>query len=50
MFVMHGLAFKGFSLGLGILIGAQHWIWPAGETQFLGRMARKTLAESGIAS
>jgi len=26
MFVMHNLAFKGFSLGLGILIGAQHWI------------------------
>ena len=50
MFVMHGLAFKGFSLGLGILIGAQHWIWPVGETQFLGRMVRKTLAESGTAA
>jgi O-antigen ligase len=50
MFVMHGLAFKGFSLGLGILIGVQHWIWPAGETQSWGRMVRKTLAESGTAA
>ena len=50
MFVMHGLAFKGFSLGLGILIGAQHWIWPAGGTQSLGRKVQKTLAKHGIAS
>jgi O-antigen ligase len=50
MFVMHGLYFKGFSLGLGILIGAQHWIWPAGGPQFLGRMVRKTLAESETVS
>jgi len=50
MFVMHNLEFKGFSLGLGLLVGAQHWIWPAGETKFLGNMSRKTLAESGIAS
>ena len=42
MFMMQGLAFKGFSLGLGILVGVQHWIWPAGETQFLRRMVRKT--------
>jgi hypothetical protein len=48
MFVMHNLEFKGFSLGLGILVGTQHWIWPAGETQVLGRMARKALAERGI--
>jgi O-antigen ligase len=41
MFVMQSLAFKGFALGLGILIGAQHWIWPAGKTQFLRRMVRK---------
>jgi hypothetical protein len=50
MFVMHGLAFKGFSVGLGILVGARHWIWPAGETQAFGKIAQKTLAESGTAS
>jgi O-antigen ligase len=50
MFVMHSLEFKGFSLGLGILVGVHHWIWPAGKTQFLGSMIRKTLAERGIAS
>jgi O-antigen ligase len=43
MFVIHGLAFKGFSLGLGILVGAQYWIWPTGETQSWRRMVRKTL-------
>jgi O-antigen ligase len=50
MFVMHGLAFKGFSLGLGILVGAQQWVWPAGETQLLGKMAWKALAERGVAT
>jgi O-Antigen ligase len=45
MLVMQSLAFKGFSFGLGILVGTQRWIWPAGETQFLGRRLRKTLAE-----
>jgi hypothetical protein len=33
MFVIHNLEFKAFTLGLGILVGAQHWIWPAGTTQ-----------------
>jgi hypothetical protein len=48
--VWSDLEFKGFSLGLGILVGAHHWIWPAGETRFLGSMVRKILAERGIAS
>jgi hypothetical protein len=42
--VSHVLQLKGGSLMLGILIGTQYWIWPAGETQLLGRMVRKTLA------
>jgi hypothetical protein len=50
MFVMHNLEFKGFSLGLGILVGAQHWIWPAGKTQFLGSMVRTTLTKTLIKS
>ena len=28
MMVNHGLAFKGFALGLGTLVGARLWIWP----------------------
>jgi O-antigen ligase len=50
MFVMHGLAFKSFALGLGMLSGAQHWIWPAGETQFMRRTVQKALAQNGFAS
>jgi len=50
MWVSHGLYFKGFSLGLGILIGMQCWIWPEGEPQVLGRVIRKTLTEGGTAS
>ena len=50
MFVIHNLEFKAFSLGLGILVGTQHWIWPAGETQLWGRGVRKTLAKSGTAA
>ena len=50
MFVMHNLEFKGFSLGLGILVGTQHWIWPAGKTQFLGSMVRTTLTKTLIKS
>jgi hypothetical protein len=26
----HGFYFKGFSLGLGILVGARAWVWPGG--------------------
>jgi O-antigen ligase len=48
MFVVHNLEFKGFSLGLGILVGSQHWIWPDGKTQFLGSMVRKTLTKTLI--
>jgi hypothetical protein len=44
MWVGHGIYAKGYSLTLGILVGTQYWIWPAGETQLLGRMVRKTLA------
>ena len=43
----HVLASKRFSLALGILIGAQRWLWPAVETQLLGRTVRKTFTESG---
>ena len=28
MMVDHGLAFKGFALGLGTLVGGRLWIWP----------------------
>ena len=33
MMVTHVLAFKGFSIGLGILVGARLWIWPQGIVQ-----------------
>jgi len=46
----HSLYFKGYALGLGILIGMQYWIWPAGETQLSERIAWKTLAERGTAA
>ncbi|MGE3539048.1 MAG: O-antigen ligase family protein [Candidatus Tectimicrobiota bacterium] len=26
----HVVSFKGFSLGLGLLVGARHWLWPQG--------------------
>jgi O-antigen ligase len=48
MFVSHNLEFKGFSLGLGILISAQHWIWPAGGLQLWGKIVRKPLAKTLI--
>jgi hypothetical protein len=44
------LNFKGYALGLGILIGMHYWIWPAGETQLSERIAWKTLAERGTAT
>jgi hypothetical protein len=46
----HNLSFKGYALGLGILIGMHYWIWPAGETQLSERIAWKTLAERGTAA
>ena len=46
----HSLYFKGYALGLGILIGMQYWIWPASETQLSERIAWKTLAERGTAA
>jgi hypothetical protein len=46
----HRLYFKGYALGLGILIGMHYWIWPAGETQLSERIAWKTLAERGTAA
>jgi O-Antigen ligase len=33
MLVMHNLYAKEFSLGLGVLVGARAWIWPAGKVQ-----------------
>ena len=50
MWVSHNLYSKSYSLALGILIGSRCWLWPAGETQFLGRIVRKTLTKSGTAS
>jgi hypothetical protein len=50
LLISHNLSAKLFSLGLGILVGTQRWIWPTGETQFLRRIVRKTLTESGTAS
>jgi O-Antigen ligase len=41
MGVVHGIYSKSYSLTLGILVGTQYWIWPAGETQPLGRIVRK---------
>jgi hypothetical protein len=35
LLVTHNLNSKIFSLGLGILVGTQCWIWPAGKTQRL---------------
>jgi O-Antigen ligase len=49
MWVCSSFYAKNFSLGFGILVGTQHWIWSAGKTQLLGRTARKTLTESRIA-
>ena len=46
----HSLYFKGYALGLGILIGMHYWIWPAGETQLSERIAWQTLAERGTAA
>jgi hypothetical protein len=46
MWKSHNLESKLFSLGLGILVGTQCWIWSTGETQFLGRIVRKTLTSS----
>ena len=43
LWVSHGIYSKGYSLTLGLLIGTQCWLWPAGETQLLERMVRKTL-------
>ena len=43
MWASHGVYSKSNSLALGILIGTQYWLWPAGETQLLGKMVRKTL-------
>jgi O-antigen ligase/polysaccharide polymerase Wzy-like membrane protein len=28
--MMHVVSFKGFSIGLGLLVGARRWIWPHG--------------------
>ena len=33
MLVSHNLSAKEFSLGLGFLVGAYHWIWPTGIVQ-----------------
>lgn len=33
MLVMHNLYAKEFSLGLGLLVGARHWLWPHGVAQ-----------------
>lgn len=30
LLVTHEVAFKGSSLGLGFLVGCQHWVWPEG--------------------
>ena len=30
LFAAHDLYAKGYSLGLGMLVGARHWIWPQG--------------------
>ena len=37
MCVSHGIYAKSYSFTLGILVGTQCWLWPAGETQLLGR-------------
>ena len=50
MWVSHSLYSKSYSLALGVLIGSRCWLWPAGETQFLGKIVRKTLTKSGTAS
>jgi O-antigen ligase len=28
--MMHVVSFKGFSIGLGLLVGTQRWLWPHG--------------------
>jgi hypothetical protein len=48
--VSHNLYSKSYSFALGILIGTRCWLWPAGETQFLGKIVRKTLTKSGTTS
>jgi hypothetical protein len=30
LMMMHVVSFKGFSMGLGLLVGAQRWVWPRG--------------------
>jgi hypothetical protein len=37
MMVAHGLTFKGYSLGLGLLVGGRLWIWPKGIVPSLRR-------------
>jgi hypothetical protein len=34
MLAMHNFYAKEFSLGLGLLVSARHWIWPKGIVQF----------------
>lgn len=41
LMVTHVLAFKGFSLGLGMLVGAHRWIWPQGTTHRISRFRKR---------
>jgi hypothetical protein len=37
LFVSHNFADKDFTLGIGLLVGARSWIWPAGIVQPISR-------------
>lgn len=39
--ISHSVSDKAFSLGLGLLVGARHWIWPQGIVPSITRTQRR---------